>query len=171
MTDHIYLAHHGIKGMKWGLRRFRNEDGTLTEAGKKRYSDDQFKRDKSVYGRAGAKRIQKRVEKNGESVSGARSKEATRINSARRRGLVLGQAGAAVGGVGGAIGGAIASKYVRKILSEKSGIDLSDPSVAFAVGASISAGVAKVGETLGREGGRAVGMLSGGYNPNKYKNG
>ena len=38
MNDHIYLAHHGIKGMRWGVRRFRNDDGTLTEAGKKRYS-------------------------------------------------------------------------------------------------------------------------------------
>ena len=35
-----YLQHHGIKGMKWGVRRFRNEDGTLTEAGKKRYKKD-----------------------------------------------------------------------------------------------------------------------------------
>lgn len=32
-----YLQHHGIKGMKWGVRRYRNEDGTLTAAGKKRY--------------------------------------------------------------------------------------------------------------------------------------
>lgn len=31
------LAHYGIKGMKWGVRRFRNEDGTLTDAGKERY--------------------------------------------------------------------------------------------------------------------------------------
>lgn len=32
-----YLVHHGIKGMKWGVRRYENEDGTLTEAGKARY--------------------------------------------------------------------------------------------------------------------------------------
>ena len=31
-----YLAHHGILGMKWGIRRYQNEDGTLTEAGKAR---------------------------------------------------------------------------------------------------------------------------------------
>lgn len=32
-----YLMHHGIKGMKWGIRRYQNPDGTLTEAGMKRY--------------------------------------------------------------------------------------------------------------------------------------
>lgn len=31
-----YISHHGIKGQKWGIRRFQNEDGSLTEAGKKR---------------------------------------------------------------------------------------------------------------------------------------
>ena len=34
------LQHHGIKGQRWGVRRFQKKDGTLTSAGKKRYSDD-----------------------------------------------------------------------------------------------------------------------------------
>lgn len=33
------LYHHGIKGMKWGIRRFQNPDGSLTPAGRKRYDD------------------------------------------------------------------------------------------------------------------------------------
>ena len=32
------LYHWGIKGMKWGVRRFQNPDGSLTPAGKKRYN-------------------------------------------------------------------------------------------------------------------------------------
>lgn len=34
------LYHHGTKGMKWGRRRYQNADGSLTEAGKKRYARD-----------------------------------------------------------------------------------------------------------------------------------
>ena len=34
-----YLEHYGIKGMKWGIRRFQNADGTLTAAGRKRRSE------------------------------------------------------------------------------------------------------------------------------------
>ena len=33
------LYHWGIKGMKWGVRRYQNADGTLTDAGKRRYGD------------------------------------------------------------------------------------------------------------------------------------
>lgn len=34
-NDELY--HHGIRGQKWGIRRWQNEDGSLTEAGRKRY--------------------------------------------------------------------------------------------------------------------------------------
>lgn len=30
------LYHHGVKGQKWGIRRYQNKDGTLTNAGKRR---------------------------------------------------------------------------------------------------------------------------------------
>ena len=38
--DSTFLSHHGIKGQQWGVRRFQNEDGTLTEEGRRRYLAD-----------------------------------------------------------------------------------------------------------------------------------
>ena len=34
------LEHHGILGMKWGVRRYQNKDGSLTSVGRKRYATD-----------------------------------------------------------------------------------------------------------------------------------
>lgn len=50
-----FFMHYGIKNQKWGVRRFQNEDRTLTEAGKERYrkdskDEDRKKRDKSMTG-------------------------------------------------------------------------------------------------------------------------
>jgi len=39
MND-LFLMHHGIKGQKWGVRRFQNPDGSLTKAGTKRYRQE-----------------------------------------------------------------------------------------------------------------------------------
>lgn len=41
------LYHHGIKGMRWGVRRYQNEDGSYTRAGRKRYGMDLDINDKS----------------------------------------------------------------------------------------------------------------------------
>lgn len=38
MDKNEHLEHHGILGMKWGVRRFQNEDGSLTALGKDRYN-------------------------------------------------------------------------------------------------------------------------------------
>ena len=41
LNGDYYISHHGIKGQKWGVRRFQNPDGTLTDAGSKRYGSFQ----------------------------------------------------------------------------------------------------------------------------------
>ena len=41
--DNNELMHHGVVGMKWGVRRYQNKDGSLTAAGKKRYEKEMAK--------------------------------------------------------------------------------------------------------------------------------
>lgn len=48
-----YLEHAGIKGMKWGIRRYQNPDGSLTEEGRRRY-----RKNHPDYTRAHSKNIQ-----------------------------------------------------------------------------------------------------------------
>lgn len=103
--DELELYHHGIKGQKWGIRRFRNEDGSLTSAGRSRYNDKYSKRsrsaDRSKYGYLGVQRINRSMNK-GARLSEAREKEATRLRKAR----VMAKG---VGGVAGSVASTITS--------------------------------------------------------------
>lgn len=55
--DDPYLSHEGIKGMRWGERRYQYEDGSLTPAGKIRYLKDYKAAEKKT------KKAQKRYKK------------------------------------------------------------------------------------------------------------
>lgn len=169
----MHLEHHGVKGQRWGVRRYRNTDGTLTPAGKRRYSDEQYTRDLHIYGKGGAKRIKKNVEKRGYGVSDARSEEATRIHSARRRAVVGGQVGSVAGGVGGIVAAHFTTPFVMQALKSVAPQPvqslLNDQMISSYVEMTISGGTAAIGATLGRSGGKSIGMLSGGYSPKKFR--
>ena len=57
------LYHVGIKGMKWGIRRYQNKDGTLTKAGKRRYDKEMAKIKEEQKIVNNKKRIQAKIDK------------------------------------------------------------------------------------------------------------
>lgn len=57
-----YIAHHGIKGMKWGVRRYQNPDGSLTPEGRRRYLTTIG--DRTDLSKTGNKAINKYLDKN-----------------------------------------------------------------------------------------------------------
>ena len=78
MNDYLKTKefyHSGIKGMRWGVRRFQNEDGSLTEEGKERYGTPQQYR-------AAAKEASA-LEEATRSASSAASTAASIINTQR----------------------------------------------------------------------------------------
>ena len=143
--------HYGVKGMKWGVRKERQNPS---------YSEAQRKRDLDVYGRGGVKRINRSMNR-GSSISGARSKEAARINQARRKAQIAGQVGNTVGQIGGAVAGLVLSKYAQQ--------KISDETMQMAITPIISYGASTVAKQLGRYGAQDMTMALYGYSPSKYR--
>ena len=104
MSYYGYLAHHGIKGQKWGVRRYENPDGTLTEEGKKRYG---YKRIKSLHR---ANRVTSII---GSSIA-AGGVGLGLILTPETAGLSL-LAGAAVSGISAVVTTAVNRTYDKKI--------------------------------------------------------
>ena len=46
MSNELY--HHGVKGQKWGVRRYQNADGSLTSAGRKKKQEDSYDHDSVI---------------------------------------------------------------------------------------------------------------------------
>lgn len=93
-----YLVHYGVKGMKWGVRRKRNEYN-------KNYTDKQRKQDRAVYGRGAERRINRRMNE-GYGVRGARAYEADRKERKDRRKATARRVGKAVTGAAVSVGSA-----------------------------------------------------------------
>lgn len=56
MWEYNYICHHGIKGQRWGIRRYQNEDGSLTPAGRRRELENKHDNPKNVSEKSGLKK-------------------------------------------------------------------------------------------------------------------
>lgn len=92
------LYHHGILGQKWGVRRYRNDDGTLTEAGKARYSSDGKKLDPRQMTDAELQKANNRLqmEQNYRQLTGRRSSAENFFNADTAIAIGVGATGAAL---------------------------------------------------------------------------
>lgn len=154
-----YLAHYGVKGMRWGVRK---------QEYNKNYSEAQRKRDKAVYGGRAVNRINKAMNQ-GQTISGARSKEAQRINTTRRRAQTAGQVGSTAGKIVGGLAGYVASKKVAEYMQNKYPEYMDEDIANIMTRSAISYGASTVGAQLGRYGAQSVTMILGGYSPDKYR--
>lgn len=162
-----FLAHAGVKGMKWGKRRNPG------------YSDQQIKRDTQVYGNRGAKRINSNLNK-GDQISTARGDEKTRRDRVIGKNKYIRQGGKLVGGAASgavgfvamrAIGKAAATQagqtLIRKLAGVEAGGLISMATNSLAVQGVVAAGAAKVGYMLAGDAAVAANMKIHGYDPSR----
>lgn len=123
------VEHSGIKGMRWGQRRYQNLDGTLTPEGKRRYSkktiakevfndESKYELAKKRYGNSGVKNIATLVDKRGFSLDNA-IKEQEKILKFSNVAMKVASVGAGilVGKVASDVATSLISKYGPTVMS------------------------------------------------------
>ena len=168
------LEHHGVKGMKWGVRKDRGRNRQNPN-----YSSNQRKRDTAVYGKRGAKRINRNMNK-GDQVSTARASEKTRRDRVMSKNKYYRQGGKMVGAGAAAIGTHIGLGQAQKALFTRRGarmvnklvgpggaamlnVALSNP----AVRVTASVGAAKMASMFAGDITVGARMRAHGYDPNR----
>ena len=107
------LCHHGIKGQKWGVRRFQNEDGSLTPEGRKRYYNSD-----GTLTKEGRREYMKQYKTASELIEKANlNKQAANYQKYQKRTALSGKIAGALGA--GAAASYGAGKYVGNKLFKK----------------------------------------------------
>lgn len=147
------LRHHGIKGQKWGVRRYQNEDGTLTDAGRTRYNASGEKLDLAQVTDAELNRINQRLNAEDQyyRMSGQQYK-----STATKKDTYIKAGATALGtflatGIGALTLAKIRERYTGKPITPEEAQKIKRKTLAFALAGGAIGGISSLAKSFGGE--------------------